>query len=518
MEKNKVINLEFASSLTEVHEINSSFDSAILRIAYTGQNRNKSYISKGAFEKCIESMYNCPIVCNYDRDSDTLGGHDIELVVEKDGSMRIVNATDPVGVIPTGANWYWDTVEEEDGSQHEYLFANVLLWKRQEAYRKIKKDGITSHSMEITVFDGELLDDGYFHIYDFEFTAFCLIGVEPCYESSALIFSNQGIKQQIAEMMQDLKDSISSVVTPSGDDNIHPQKYSMEGGEEKLEERMKLAAKYGIDLYSLDFSVEDFTIEELEEKFAALSKASEEAHNDEPEQPQDFALTQGIVDEIRRNLSEETYETVWGVETRYWYIDCDLDSNEVYAYDISDWLIYGFTYSLNGDNVEIDFESKKRKKFAIVDFDEGEQVSPIGAVFENASKAVSDAIAEKNEIEEKYNSVSDALTNAETELNDLRSYKIQNEENILSAKREAIFEKFEDLNGIEDFTLLKENCSEMALDVLEEKCYAIRGRYNVPSAKSFSLESGKAPKLPIQPTDTPEDDEPYGGVVKKYLK
>ena len=516
MEKRKVVNLEFASSLTEVCEVNSSFDSAVLRIAYAGRNRNKSYISRQAFEKCIESMYNCPIVCNYDRETDTLGGHDIEVVADKnDGSLRVVNATDPVGVIPMNAKWYWDTVTEEDGTEHEYLFANVLLWKRQEAYRKIKRDGFTSHSMEITVKDGELREDGYFHIYDFEFTAFCLIGVEPCFESSALIFSNHEIKQQIAEMMQDLKDSINSIVTPSGDNNIHPQKYSTEGGKEKLDEVMKLAAEYGIDIESLDFSVEDFTIEELVEKFKEIQEAMN-IPTEEPEQPQDFALTHDMIEEICRSLEQETFTTEWGTQPRYWYIDSDLEAGEVYAWDCEDWLIYGFTYNVNGDAVEVNFDSKKRKKYAIVDFDEGEQASPIASVFENVNKAISDAISEKNEIEGKYNLASDALDAAEAELASLRDYKNQNEENILAEKRAAIFGKFEDLNDIEEFNLLKENCGDMPLDSIEEKCYALRGKYIVPAAKNLALDSGKAPKLPIQPYSVPEE-EPYGGVVEELL-
>ena len=49
---------------------------------------------------------------------------------------------------------------------------------------------------------------------------------------------------------------------------------------------------------------------------------------------------------------------------------------EVYCWDRNDWLLYGFGYKLNGDSVVIDFESKKRKKYTIVDFDEGEQPSP----------------------------------------------------------------------------------------------------------------------------------------------
>ena len=244
----KVLNMTYASSLTNLCEVNSSFDTGILRICYTGDNRNGSHISKKAIKKSLQTIYNCPIVCNYDRETDTLGGHDMEVVRDENGGLHIVNVTQPVGVIPESSKVWFEEYEEEDGTVHEYLYAEALLWKRQEAYRKIQKDGITAHSMEITVKDGKMVD-GVYHINDFEFTAFALIGVEPCFEGSALeMFSKQDFKQQLSEMMQDLKESFKQVNTSPEVDNTHPQNYSMEGGERVLEDKMELIAKYGIQI------------------------------------------------------------------------------------------------------------------------------------------------------------------------------------------------------------------------------------------------------------------------------
>ena len=52
--KTEILNLTYASSLTDLCEINSSFDSGILRIAYTGDNRNGSSISKDVFEDALK--------------------------------------------------------------------------------------------------------------------------------------------------------------------------------------------------------------------------------------------------------------------------------------------------------------------------------------------------------------------------------------------------------------------------------------------------------------------------------
>ena len=73
------MSIVFSSGVRNLVERNSSFDSGVLRVAYTGKNRNNSFISKETFERCMPSIYNCPIVCNYDRESDTIGSHDMEL-------------------------------------------------------------------------------------------------------------------------------------------------------------------------------------------------------------------------------------------------------------------------------------------------------------------------------------------------------------------------------------------------------------------------------------------------------
>ena len=522
----KVLQMTYASSLTDLCSYNSSFDRGVLRVAYCGNNQNRSSISKQAFERCLHTMFNCPIVCNYDRETDTLGGHDMEIVRDGDGGLRIVNSTTPVGCIPESANYWWDKVEEEDGTIHEYLFVEALLWKRQEAYRKIKKDGITAHSMEITVKDGEMVD-GIFNIYDFEFTAFALIGVKPCFESAALeMYSKQDFKKQLSEMMQDLKESFS-MVTPSDseDDNINSHEYSTEGGKKVLQDKTELAAKYGIDVESLDFSLDDFTVEELTEKFEAMkaadAAAAEPAEDNAAQEDaafaaenqqdnqveQNFALTGATVEEISRALCAEMVESEWGAYPRYCYVDCDFDAHEVYCWDTNDWLLYGFTYAMDGDAVVIDFESKKRKKYVIADFDEGEQASPFAEMFSKMEQKVRD----NAEWEAKYQTASDTITTMETELGTLRKFKEEADAAEAQSAREKVFAQFEDLVGVEAFENLRDNCADYDVEALEEKCFAIRGRTG--TVAKFSAEE-KAPKLKVNKTEI--SNEPYGGIFTEY--
>ena len=500
----KVLNMTFASSLTNLCEINSSFDTGVLRICYTGENRNQSFLSKETITKSIPTLYNCPIVCNYDRETDTLGGHDMEIVCDGDGNLRIVNVTTPVGVIPESAKVWFEDYEEDDGTVHEYLYAEVLLWKRQEAYKKIKNDGITAHSMEIKVKSGKSVD-GVYHVADFEFNAFALIGVTPCFESSALeMFSKNNFKQQMSEMMQDLKETFTTVNPSKEDDNTHPQNYSMEGGEKVLEDKMRLAAQYGIDVDKLDFSIEDFTVEELTEKFEAMKNDDKKGEPDGK-----FALTSNMVEEINRVLTAENVTRDWGECPRYCYVDCDIEAGEVYCWDRNDWLLYGFTFSVDGDSINIDFDSKKRKKYVIADFEGGEQTSPIAPVFELMENKLKDYA----EIETKFNAASDTITSMKAELDELRQFKTDTENAAAKVEREEVFAQFEDLVGIEAFENLKGDCMKYDLETLEEKCFAIRGRNG--AALKFSAKE-KAPKLKVPKTDI--SNEPYGGIFVKYAQ
>lgn len=520
MEPENTMALEFASSLTDIREANKSFDYGVLRIAYIGENVNRSYISRNAFVSALPSIKNCPIVAHYTYDDadgfddGEIGGHDMARVHDKDGNPRIVNLTEPLGVVPESAEQWFDDVEEEDGTTHTYLYTEVLLWKRQAVYSKIKNDGITGHSMEINVNNG-FKKDGIFHIEDFEFTAFCLLGddVQPCFESSAIaLYSASDLKKEISEMMQELKESFSQVTTSDDVDNIHPQKNMTEGGNKILNEKMELLAKYGLEAENLDFSIEDFTVEELIEKFEAIKAESEQEQNPEDESNQNFSLTGQVVEEIHRQLNEQKYDAPWGETSRYCYIDCDFEASEVFAYDEMDWLVYGFNYVQDGDAIKIDFDSKKRKKFSIVDFDEGEEESPLAPVFADITKVIEAGA----EIETKYNEVSEKFSAMETELEELKQFKADAEKAEADGKRNELFSKFEDLNGIEAFETLKENCEDMDLDALRKECFAIRGEFGM-TAKFTADDKEPTPKLRVE-RDENLEKAPYGGLVEKYNK
>ena len=492
----KVLNLTYASSLRNLCEINSSFDTGILRIAYAGVNRNGSRIDKAVFEKCIKTIYNCPIVCNYNRENDTLGGHDIEVIKSNDGSLRMINVTTPIGIIPESSKVFWEEVEEDDGEKREYLCAEALLWKRQEAYKKIKEDGCVAQSMEITVKSGEM-DEGIYRINDFEFTAFALIGVEPCFESAALEFSKQDFKEQLSQMMEEIKETFSKTVS-SDEANINAK---IRKEEIMLGENTITSTLDNLTIVTqAALNTDGVALDDIVYSQGAVAKKEESVSEEDA-----FALESNIKDEIERKLSEQTTQAEWGEYARYIFVDYDRDANVVYFVDTEDWLLYGCNYTANADAITIDFESAKRKKFEIVDFEGEEQAVVVPEIFKAMESSVKKYASD-------YNETSSKLESAEKELDMLREFKSEVESEKVRKEKEAVFEKFKELDGIEAFETLKTESDKYDAETLEEKCFAIKGRN---SEFKFSSNSAGTTKLKVEKT-AEDEEEPYGGIFKKF--
>lgn len=482
------MNIVFSSGLDRLTEYNSSFDKGVLRVCYTGQNRKNIFLDKETIEANIKSIYNCPIVCHYDRDTDTIGGHDMDIVSNADGGMRLVNMTHPIGIVPESAEYWWEEIEDDSGL-HEYLCVEVILWKRQEAYQKIKRDGVTKESMEIAIKRGKMVN-GVYVIYDFEFTAFCLLeSVEPCFESAALhVFSCDDFKEQFAQMMEEIKSSFSSEqLTDAAADT--PLQNKPKGGENEMDEN---------ETMNTNEKANEVQVDEHE---AAVDAS--------------FSLDEAFRDELIQTLNDaETADTCFGEMPRYSYFDHDRDKMEVYCYDCTDWKLYGFAYAMNGDAVVINFESKKRKKIAIADFDEGEKQSLFSRTIETVANKFSENEAAWTE---KYAAASGKITEMQSELEELRQFKASADDAARTAERESVLAQFDDLNGIEAFEMLRNGSDALTGAELEEKCYAIRGRSN--SYGKFSITANgtaKAPKLPIVQKDTAKTTEPYGGIFSEY--
>jgi hypothetical protein len=162
-------------------------------------------------------------------------------------------------------------------------------------------------------------------------------------------------KQKLLDMMSELKEVLSSQ-PPIDEVTKH---FTAKGGDNKLDEKLELLKKYEITAESLNFEIDSLSLDELETKIKEFKEQAE------------FALNGLLIEELRDKLGAEKIEEEWGSYTRYSFVDFDSEKSQIYAFDRTDWKLYGFSFSKSGDSVTIDFATKKRCKFEIVDFVEG---------------------------------------------------------------------------------------------------------------------------------------------------
>ena len=527
------------TSVYNVKELNSSFATASIDVMYTGGNRNGSDFSRESVLAALPTMYNVPIVCNYDPESREIGGHDYEVVADENGKISLRNLTVPCGVVTEHTQFSFQNKKDEDGVEHEYLVAdNVILWKRQDVYDYIVNEceGNVPHSMEINVLDGAKNEEtGLYSVKSFEFTALCLLGTAtPCFEGSKLsTYSYSDMKSEMAEMMSELQKCYSMIASADAVDNTTTT--TEEGGDKMSDEIKQIVEEFGYDVNNLEFSIEGMTAEEVRAKFEAMKAeadtttdegASTDAGTDAGENTSDdqanFELTRNLRDWLGSAVAAEKATYEWGEEyERYWLKDFDEAKSEVYVEDkVEGWRLYAFSYKLDNDTVVIDWESKKRMKFAIVEFNEGDTESESGAanMFSALSDAVCNATAERDAKAAELEEMTAKFTAAEEELATLRQFKADVEAKEISEKIADVFSRFTDLSGNEMFEALRSETESGSMTIdpsaLEEKCFAIRGR--IGTQANFSLDQ-KSVKINLEREDASNsNDTPYGGIVEKY--
>ena len=480
---------------------NSEFVEGTALIAYSGDNRNGSDITDNAFNDAMPSLGLIPLVGHWLPDKQNFFGHDI--TIEWSGNVLVLkDNTVPYGVVKENHNA--ERIEiEENGQKHQYIKADVVLWygRYPEPVQKVIDTGV-NQSMEINVKSYSEKDTGNVQIDSFEYSALCLLGldvdengntgsnnVEPCFESASIIVdkftANNKFKEQLSQLVFALKDDVKtdknfSIQNQSSNEVDIKNNVEQLGGN-KVDEKDKLLEKYNLTSESLKFSIDDLSVEELENKikehFALLASQKQE--------------------ELANALRVEKYRDRWGDEcSKYSYVEHS--DTEVFAYDRQDnWNLYGFTYSMSGDKVIIDFATKKRKKFEIVDFVEGEIVFSLfpqeaieyvvaDKVKENETKVSEEFEALKTksvEFEATITNLNTEIATLKTTNEDLLIYKNKNEKELHETAIGEVFTEFdESLKENQEYIELKEkvNADVMNYNVenLEKELFVMIGKVN----------------------------------------
>lgn len=126
------------------------------------------------------------------------------------------------------------------------------------------------------------------------------------------------------------------------------------------------------------------------------------------------------------------------------------------------------------------------------------------------------------ELKEKYDALekefdeyklSHSYFNADFE--ELKSYKESKEAEERQCAEESLFSDYEETIGeTEEFKALKEKASEFSLEELKKECLCIVGMYSMTNK---AKETNKPESIKFSLEKPQDDDEPYGGLMKKYL-
>lgn len=141
---------------------------------------------------------------------------------------------------------------------------------------------------------------------------------------------------------------------------------------------------------------------------------------------------------------------------------------------------------------------------------ETEIVEEVSETVEETTEDVSvDYSVEYSTLKEQY----DVLM---AEVEELREYKANIEAEKRANAEAEVFSKFEKLNDIEAFTKLKESASEYSLEDLEEKCFAIAGKYGINLFESAEEVSEDSVNTKFSLVAEEKKESAYGDLFERY--
>jgi DNA repair exonuclease SbcCD ATPase subunit len=523
--------LHFQSTIVETEKVNPLFSRVKIHVAYDGENRNGSFISRETFNNASSSAAFCPIIGEWSETVDDFRGHGGKIEITDD-SIKYVQTTIPYGCIgneePT-----WETVEDENGESKEYFTLTGYVWSSRYPELESLITNSKSQSMEVEIINGKyqtVSGKKLYAIDEMVFSGFCILGddVEPCFENSTIStysLNKDQYKEEFKQMMAELKFSLR---------NYNKVNKDLQKGGKEMEELQKLLEKYSLtleDLSSKEINHEEFSLEELEVKI-------QEVFKNEPSK--EFTLTaEQLEDELKRELCgiETMQDPYWEdyKYPRYSFVDYMPEQNIVVAYDCKECILVGMNYNLTNENVEVDANSTVRYKVNFVpmdlagDPDEGMGMMTLTSITEIDHKV---ALKEKEltkQFKQEKESAQETLDKANADFaklqedfskleetaKELEQFKLSKEQKEREDAETALFESFSEELTEDEMSPIKERKSEFALEELEEKLFALAGR------KKAKLHFSKSPETkPIRfnlPVDNkPTSDKEWADLIEQY--
>lgn len=459
----KYTSLKFNARIKPINDVNTEFTLCKVYVQGIGKNRNFTYMSKDSVQKALPTLNYCPVVGHLIEKEDGslyMGGHDWEITED----WEFKDLTVPLGVVIEDSFDY--EIVEEYGEEVEYLTAMAYLWTGR--YPTVKEavyseDIWFNQSMEINLDDGNFRpyseDSNYIELLDWNYSALCLLG------------KSDNPEEHTEPCF------ISSKVSPAQE-------------------------TFSLDKFNL-------AIEEMKEQLKKCYKA-----NQQPTETDDIDVTNStkggnedleeqkkkkkkLIDESEEEVSETVVEEE--VETE------DPDEKEKETK----------TPTEEGTEEPVEKETEEEPEVEPTDEPEGDSAEPadVEASVEEEEKPTEFEILQAEFEEYKKNH---SVSNEEVE--ELRAFKLDVEAKERQESLNEIFSSFEKkLGEVEEFNQLRENCDDLELTEVENKCYCILGKV----ASNFSLKTEKkenVAKVKVEKEFESKVDD-YGGILtSRYEK
>jgi hypothetical protein len=368
--------------------------------------------------------------------------------------------------------------------------------------------------MEIEISDGSFQTISGKQVYainDFVFSAFCILGsdIEPCFESAnvtAYNFNKDDFKTEFGKMLNEFKQFSIQNQSSSEVDNINN---SVDKGGMQVD-KLELVAKYNLTFEQLDFNIDEYSIEELEEKLKEFTnkvnkpETSFSATYRQKREALQNALDPKIEKDADGNITYEEYLWVNDFDDTHVFVE-----KTIWTPDYENK--YGrYTYTFNEETLTATITS------------EFEEMVLVWLTLEENQKLQEERTttsAEYEKLKGEFVDYKAKHTTPNEEVSRLQEFERTTLETERKEQEESLFEQFDEkLKGIEEYEALKTKTSEFSLEDLEKECFIILGKKN---ANFSSKPSTKKDKVKIDFTKIEKEDEEtdeYGGIIQKYVK
>lgn len=544
------MNQRYPVSFIKKGEYESSdfrFIDVSIDVMHTGANLNKTSFTKDAINKAVPTIRNTPIlgyvVDELDEEDKDFKGHEHELrITDKD--VKYVYAGQAYGVIPESCNPRWIVKDDGTGIEREYLRVDGLIWtKFSDPVDIFTRDGTKNHSVELTdMACGPADKNGNVPVGSFKFDGCCILSttdpsIKPAMTGSCVtanfsveditaqirdrLYEYQAIQQNYTAQNDNPSDEEKGDTTPMNENEIKTP--GVEENQVPAENTVTPTEPAGNDATPPnENTVTEPTAAPAEENVAPTTEpepAPVEPAGTENTAPTENETAAGAEFTLSANqLRDEIYNALlkfqvpsrWDPDCmipKYWLTDI-LDS-EVIVTDSGTYQLMGIPYSMNGDNVVLDYANIKRKKVTYEDWDEGDVMPGLITMF----STLTDKLVE----------LSDSFTKAANEVSEIKprleAYQQAEEKAAAAAdkaKRDELFSIMDEKLGADtEYIALKEN-NEISYSDLETKCYALVGRKSAEFSYVPNKNNKGTVRFGVGGTQN-GSDVAYGGLIEHYL-